>query len=74
MANHGNSGNRYKLQQIVGTAIEQEPDGLYVRRTLACGHSTRAKQESQQDARWSLQYDQEHIAQGKRTRCMECSV
>ena len=69
MANHGNTGKRYQLRKIITTTIE---DGVYVRRTLACGHSTRANWGTPEHAQSILAWNQEHIEQGKRTRCMEC--
>lgn len=71
MANHGNTGQRYKIQTITSAVIE---DDVYIRTTLACGHSTLANWETPESAQRVLEWTQDEVKYRKRTRCTECKV
>lgn len=69
MTNHGNTGNHYKLRKFAKVESQEvlysEKSRILV--TLDCGHSYVVL-----DA--SLDWYERQIAQGKRTRCMDCPV
>ena len=62
MANHGNTGQRYKLRKFVSAESESIQRVLV---TLECGHSYVVTD-------GYLPWYQEQVQKGKKTRCLDC--
>jgi hypothetical protein len=67
MINYGNTGQRYKLRKFA--KIEQEDEHLRV--SLECGHTYHSYPSYDGS---TINYYQNLIDQGKRTRCLDCAV
>ncbi len=69
MANEGNTGQRWKLSNIVDSTIGPDAGNTSILR-LSCEHEIRVTHKSYEDAMWSMEYDHQRI--GRKQRWPEC--